>query len=109
LTSGDSGIVFKFFPTVVNPSNPTFQIPFQIDPNATVKMLIQLDTTPLPPHEEFLMTKSTDGTSASYMLTGVEFPVGGCIYRITMRITSLGSRLTADEAVLFKVDEDFTP
>jgi hypothetical protein len=107
VTAGDSGIVFKFYPTVVNPSNPNMQIPWPIDPNTTVKMLVQLDTTPLPPHEEFIMTPSSDGVSASYMLTGVEFPVGGCLYRITMRISSLGSRLTAEESVLLKVDEDF--
>jgi hypothetical protein len=106
LTSGDSGIVFKFYPTVVSPSNPNLQIPFPIDPNATVKMLVQLEATPSLPHEEFIMTPAPDGMSATYVLTGTEFPASG-LYRLTMRLTALGSRLTADEAVLFKVDEDF--
>jgi hypothetical protein len=109
LTAGDSGIVFKFFPTVISPSNPDLQIPFPIDPNTTVKMLVQLESTPTLPHEEYVMTKSLDGFSASYMLTGVEFPVGGCLYRITMRISALGSRLTANEPVILKVDADFIP
>jgi hypothetical protein len=106
VTAGDSGIVFKFFPTVVSQTNPNLQVPFQIDQNSTVKMLVQLDTTPSLPHEEYVMTPSQDGLSASYRLTGVEFPVAG-MFKMTMRISALGSRLTADETVLLKVDEDF--
>jgi hypothetical protein len=106
MTAGDSGIVFKFYPTVTSPTNPDLQVPFPIDPNATVKMLVQLNATPTLPHEEFLMTPSADRLSASYLLTGTEFPVSG-LFKLTMRITMLGSRLTADETVLFKVDEDF--
>ena len=106
MTSGDSGIVFKFFPTVASPTNPDVQVPFPIDPNATVSMLIQLDEIPRLPHEEYVMTTSSDGLSAYYMLTGTEFPEPG-LFRVTMRISALGSRLTADEVVLFKVDEDF--
>lgn len=106
MTSGDSGIVFKFFPTVVSPTNPDLQIPFPISPNATVTMLVQFNSIPALPHEEYVMARSADSLSASYMLTGTEFPEAG-IFRITMRLTEIGSRLTADESVLLKVDADF--
>jgi hypothetical protein len=106
LTAGDSGIVFEFYPTVVNPSNPTQQIPLIIDPAATVLMLAQLEASPPPAREEFLMVRSPNGNSASYILNGSEFTIPG-MFRISMRILLGDERLTADESVLFKVDADF--
>jgi hypothetical protein len=106
VTAGDRGIVFKFFPTVVSPYNPRSNIPFPIDPTATVKMLVQITSTPVLPHEEYLMTVAADGLSAYYVFTGTEFPAAG-LYRITMRLETVGTRLTAENPVLFKVDPDF--
>jgi hypothetical protein len=108
LISGDSGIVFKVYPTIANPSNPTVQIPYFIDPLSTVTLLIQLNANPEPAHETFPLTIADDGLSASYTTVGSEFPTGG-LYKITMRIRLGNSRLTADPPTQMFIDADFTP
>jgi hypothetical protein len=106
LTTGDSGVVFVGNSSYINASGQV--TPYYINSASTVSLLIQLDTKNAPAHETFPMTIAPDGYSASYVTTGVEFPIGG-IYNITMRISLGSSRLTADQPVRYRVDDDFIP